>query len=94
MNSLVISATKTQIFSGHGSSVRIRKTSFKMGKASPDIICSGKLWFGCLTGHPAAMSGLASDVRSSVHCQQAWFVTNPALGETIGSAFPVMTVNA
>jgi hypothetical protein len=81
MSSLVISATKAQIFSGRHPRVRVRKTSFKMGRASSDTVCSLKRWFGYLSGHPAAMSGLASDLRSGVHCHQARFVADPALGD-------------
>jgi hypothetical protein len=66
MNSLVILAMKTHILSGRCPRVRVSRTSFKMGRDSPDTVCSMKPGFGCLSGHPAAMSGLATIMYAPV----------------------------
>jgi hypothetical protein len=95
MNSLVMSTIKTQILSGRRPKFRVRKISFKMGWASPDTVCSVNNWFGCLSGHPSAMSGIATVTYAPVSA-----VTKHGLSWTqpwvtrLGSAFSVMPVNA
>jgi hypothetical protein len=95
MNSLVILATKSQIFRGRRRRVRVRKTSFRMGSASPDAVCSLNRWFGCLSGYPAAISGLATVTFAPVSTvtRHGESPTEPWVTR-LGSAFSVMTVNA
>jgi hypothetical protein len=74
--------------------VRVRNISFKMGRATPDIVCGVKHWFSCVLDHPAAMSGLAIVV-----CAPVFTVTRHTLPPTLpcltrlGLAISVMTVN-
>jgi hypothetical protein len=78
----VISPTKPQIISGRRPRFAVRETYFDMGRASSDTVCSAKRWFGCLSGHPTAVSGLATvNTRYGVHGHQVRFVTDPALGD-------------
>jgi hypothetical protein len=52
----------------------VRKTCLKMGMVSADTTCSVKRWFGCLSGHPAAMSGLATVMYALVFMATShWF---------------------
>jgi hypothetical protein len=75
MNTFVILETKTQILSWHRPKVSVRKTSFQIGRASPDTVCNLRCWFRCFSSQPAVMSGLGS-----VHGHKARFITNQALG--------------
>jgi hypothetical protein len=57
MNSFVILTTNTEFISGIRPRVSFMKTYFKMGRASPDIVCSDCSLFGCLSCNPATISG-------------------------------------
>jgi hypothetical protein len=93
MNSFVILATNAQICSGHRLGVSVRKTSFKIWRASPDTVYSVQRWFASLSDLPAAMSGRATVTYSPVST-----VTTHGLSRTqryvsrLGSALYVMTV--
>jgi hypothetical protein len=84
-----------QMLCGRLPKVSVRKTSFKIGKASPDAVCNLRNWFGYLSGKPAEMSGLATWTYAPV-----FTITRHGLSSTqpwvtrLGSAFSVMTVNA
>jgi hypothetical protein len=60
MNSSVIFVTKTHILIGRCPRIRVSRTSFKLISDTPDTLCSVKPEFGSLSGHPAAMYGLAT----------------------------------
>lgn len=53
-------ATKNHILIGRHPRISVGITSIKMVRTSPDAVCSVCRWFGCRSGHSAAMSGLAT----------------------------------
>jgi hypothetical protein len=63
----VIFATETHILTGQRPRFWGNRISFEMGRDSPDTICNVKPGFGYLSGHPAAMSGLATVTYDPVY---------------------------
>jgi hypothetical protein len=84
INNYFIQYIVTCLVGGRRPRVRVNRTSFRMGRDPPDMVCSVKFGFGCLSGHPAAMSGLATVTYAPVSCHLAGFVADPSLGDQAG----------